>query len=399
MTGLWKPVTEADVLEGIKNGSIKETHFMELKQQARPEAIAQTIASLAIDGGLFILGVAEEKDESGIKRLVPKPLALDGISERVDQVSRNSIDPPMTVRSYAIASEFEEDRGYLVIEVEQSHEAPHMADNKYYGRGETSKHPLSDNEVLRHHALRQQQSNRGIELLDIELKRDYLTPSQSRFGHIYLIAEPLAPVSQSGLARLQESHEIKSIINSSHPDAPYISLAPSSASETKQRANGTAFVSRAAAGDGRKPNPAIDDQAARELALLDVEVTNGGGIRVYLGCGTVAKRDFQYIDDELVVAYTLGLAEWIRELSQEMSYRGPWILGLRVTKTRGKRAASQADMLPSRGGALDDDDYTRVTTATSRQIQDESAAVVKTLVGDLIRVLGSDYLPWYQKIS
>lgn len=372
---------------------------MEVKRDGRPEAIAQTIASLAIDGGLFIIGIAEEKDESGTKRLIPKPLGLEGLSEKVDQIARNSIDPPMTVRSYAIASETEENLGYFVIDVEPSPEAPHMAYNKYYGRGETTKHALSNNEVLRHHALRQQQGNRGMELLDIELDRDYLKPSQSRFGHIYFIAEPLAPVSQSGLARLQETREIKTIINTSHPDAPWISLAPSSASATKQRGNGIAFVSRAADGDGRQPNPEVNDQALREASLLDVEVTSGGGIRVYLGCGTVQKRDSEYIDDELVVAYTLSLVEWVRELSQEMSYNGPWILGARVTKTRGKRSASLAGMMHSHGGALDDDDYTRVTTATTRQVQDESTSVAKTLFGDLIRVLGSGNQPWYQKIS
>jgi hypothetical protein len=68
---MWQPASEAHIVEGIRSGALSESHYVEVKEQARNEQIAQTLASFAIDGGMFIIGIAEVKEGNGSKRPFP----------------------------------------------------------------------------------------------------------------------------------------------------------------------------------------------------------------------------------------------------------------------------------------------------------------------------------------
>jgi hypothetical protein len=391
MTTRWTPQTEQDITAGIQTGTIRETHHMEVKATARNEAIAITIASLAIDGGTLILGI-EEIEDGGRKRLSPKPVELAGQPERVDAVARNSIDPPMTVHTLEIPSEAEPTLGYLVIDIDPSPVAPHMANGAYYGRGETSRHKLSDREVRRYHQLRQTQDDLATRLLDQEEARDYLTPEQSRQGHLYLVAEPLGRIPAAGLEFLRKPREVRDVIKSGSGNmGSDTGLHPAEAGTIRERDAGTAFITEQADGPGRTPNAARYAQSFWEAGLLDIEVQRTGGIRVYLSTATEPHQDGEFlVRDGVIVTYARHLIAWLNGMAPKTGYNGHWALGLRATRLRGHRSEFRTSLARyGTAGAMDTDRYSRVTVASTRDMQDRPEDVVAALVGDLLRVLGT----------
>lgn len=392
MTARWTPQTEQDITNGIQTGTIRETHHMEVKATARNEAIAITLASLAIDGGTFILGIEEILEDGGRKRFSLKPLELAGAPERVDSIARNSIDPPIAVHSLEIPSETDPALGYLVIDVDPSPVAPHMANGSYYGRGESSRHKLSDGEVLRYHQLRRNQEDLGSRLLDLEEARDYLTPEQSRQGHLYLVAEPLGRIPATGLQFLRKPWEVREIIRSGSGNlGSDPGLHPTEASSVRERDAGTAFITEQADGPGRTPNAARYPQGSWEAGLLDIEVQQGGGIRVYLSTATAPHQDGEYlVRDGVIVTYARHLIAWLTDMAPKTGYNGHWALGLRANRLRGHRSNFRTNLARyGTAGTLDTNRYSRTTVASTRDIQDRPEAVAAALVGDLLRVLGT----------
>lgn len=391
MTTPWIPENEQDIISGIQNGTIRETHRMEVKATARPDTIAITIASLAIDGGTFILGI-EEITEDGRKRLSPKPLDLTGLPEKVDVIARNSIDPPMAVHSRQIPSLKETGLGFLVIEVDPSPAAPHMANGSYYGRGETSRHKLSDQDVLRYHQLRIRQAEQADALLDQEEERDYLTQRQSARGHLYLVAEPLGRMPAAGQTFLRNAQEVSNVLrNSSRSVYPNAGPYPRDAVYIQERNAGFAFVTSQANGPGRKPNAVDHAQRAWEPHMLDIEVQRSGGIRVYQSSATVPyDNDTQVVRDAMMLEYSRNLIAWLAALEPHTQYNGHWALGIRATRLRSLRSLLKADAPPhEQPGGMDTDTYSRTTIASTRDIQERPETVVAALVGDLLRVLGT----------
>ncbi|MGR0160786.1 AlbA family DNA-binding domain-containing protein [Paenarthrobacter nitroguajacolicus] len=392
MSTLWKPTTEQDIKNGIARGVLRETHYIEVKATARNEQIAQTLASFAIDGGLFIIGIAEETDGRGNKRLTPKPCQLEGELERVDGIARNSIEPPLPVRTTLIPLEEDAASGYVVISVAASPLAPHMASGKYYGRGDASRHSLSDAEVLRHHERRQRQAELGTQLLDEAEDKDYLAPEQRKQGHIYLVAEPLLPVGSTAKAAfLDDENAIKKLLRSGgdkcQNNLTDLFPTPLDAFHIMQRASSISVVTRDATGPGRSL-----DEDGTESGLLDIELTHSGGMRILLGRGTeqVGYSEEFAVVEGLAVAYTQRLVFWVARLAETYSYQSTWTLGLRMNGIRGLRSYTGAtDPRLSRAhGSMERDEYSRVCTVASAEIHESPETVVSSLVGRLLKVLG-----------
>jgi hypothetical protein len=67
------------------------------------------------------------------------------LADRVDQVARDKVQPPLVVRSQEVS-----DRpgwGCLLVHVPPSAQAPHMVDYVYYGRGDRANVRLGDEQV------------------------------------------------------------------------------------------------------------------------------------------------------------------------------------------------------------------------------------------------------------
>lgn len=391
MINRWEPSSEEQILDSIAAGTLRESHYLEVKQSANNSSIAATLASLAIDGGTFILGIEEVADAQKNKMLKPKPFITEGWPERIDQIARNSIEPPLTVRTAIISSAQEPSHGYAVVTVQPSPLAPHMAGGKYYGRGEASKHALGDAEVIRHHQARQQRSDLGAKLLQEEQERDYLPADQQTLGHIYIVAEPLMPTNEALLEDALENGLLYEIVTQGSHKAANVSPGPERASNKLARSRGTAFVSYEALGPGRTPNPEANANTV-ESKLLDVEVTHGGGLRVYLGQGTALWTPEQaVILDSLAVAYMQHLMAWMSRLAEALNYGGAWVVGIRATGLRGLKSSRSLEFgSGNRYGAMDSDTYQRVTTVTLAEVQDAPNATVRSIIGNYLRALGTE---------
>jgi hypothetical protein len=165
--------SEADLQVAASEGLLVENHFLELKREIPPgkgnnQELAADLASLAVDGGTIMVGVAQRENDA--PALVPQP--LDGMRERIAEVARTIPDPPLPVTVDRLPSAGDDAIGYLVIHVPASPNAPHMVGCRYWGRGDATKFVLSDPEVRRLHALHRDDEAEADAMIRAEIDRD-----------------------------------------------------------------------------------------------------------------------------------------------------------------------------------------------------------------------------------
>lgn len=403
----WQPQDEAALDAALQDGVLDENHYRDVKRSigdtpsARKET-ARDLASFAINGGVLIVGVHEDKAAQTFS-LAPQPLA--GLPERIEQVAATAIDPPLFVACRSIASSSEAGTGYVIVDVPPSPSAPHMVEGVYFGRGDKTKIRLSDADVLRYHGLREAEESIGYRLLDAEVARDPVERANQQRGRLYLVAHPLRArrevardfvraTGQYGAADLwslvdgAEAH-IASDVRDFAPQ-------PSMAGHTVRRAEGTARVSEASSGPGRTYK--VASSWTDETDLLDIEFREDGGIRVLMGRMTDTWRQgqdggVQVIADGLAVAYALRVVIWARDLGERVGYRGPWTFGVHAHGLRGLLSSVSIDdwrRYDSDTQAYDADEYRQVTTAQHEEMLSAAGHIAYRLVGRLIRGLGSD---------
>jgi len=132
----WPPLTEEALAQAAANGMLEENHYLDLKRELKGgdsgnRDIAKDIAAFSEDGGLIIIGVDEDTKPPSLT-----PVQLANLSERIEQVGRTRVDEAVTVTTTQIPSKANPDEGYLLVHVPVSPRPPHMADNKYYARGD-----------------------------------------------------------------------------------------------------------------------------------------------------------------------------------------------------------------------------------------------------------------------
>jgi hypothetical protein len=158
------PLDYTGLLDAIHRGEFPaERHWLDFKRElyARPtangapakvkpkrevhEELARDLASLSVRGGYLIFGVEEDKASHTFTVVdMPLPAHLD---QTVDQVARDFIDPPLLAAPTLLTNPGNPGHGMMVIEVAESPDTPHMVGGIYYGRTETGKVKLTDEEV------------------------------------------------------------------------------------------------------------------------------------------------------------------------------------------------------------------------------------------------------------
>lgn len=121
----WHPTSEADIQKVIGDGLLGETHYLDCKQEIASKAdnkeTGRDLASFAIDGGMLLIGVAEDKANRTFT-LLPQPLR--NLAEKVENIAVTIIDPPLHVIPHEIKAEADSSKGYLLVEVRPSPHAP-----------------------------------------------------------------------------------------------------------------------------------------------------------------------------------------------------------------------------------------------------------------------------------
>ncbi|MEW2267737.1 ATP-binding protein [Streptomyces sp. NPDC047853] len=402
----WMPKTEADLQAAIDGGLFEESHHLDLKKapsgKSDNKELARDLSSFAVDGGTLIIGVHENK-EARTFELDAQP--LNGLAEKIEQVARSIPDPPLTVLTQEIPAADAEGVGYLLVHIPASPVAPHMVDNRYFGRGDKTKYQMGDAEVVALHARRRNIEADTLTLLHKEMDEDPLRHVGSQ-SHLFLVAQPTAGrrdmcLSITGapdwnmrlttmIRRIQASQNL-------HP-ALAIGFDPnlSHAHQGHRRARGVALSS-----PNLKPDRThAADGSWGEEHVLEIQLFEDGGLRLFmtrLSTG-IEPRQYQSQDEEEQVLFDDGavlhtryMLELIRLVSDEVGYHGNWALAVGANRLRGRRRYSGQSHWPS-NDRYSADTYEESTEATRAELSGAPGTVTRRLLGPLLRSLGSEQL-------
>lgn len=397
--GLWLPTTEAELLEGLTLGLIPEGHFIDFKRElgatpgARKET-AQDIASFAIDGGVLVVGVAEENG-----RFEPTPLPVSNLSERAEQIAQNRPDPGLSVRTHIISAAADQSLGYLVVHVPASPGAPHMVDGRYWGRSERTKRPLSNDEVVRLHGRRTNETAELDRALRIEQERQ---PQPVIGARMFLIAHPLHAAPHAGRAYARgKPAALRGLLAEGENAIPESARGSYPTSDEvhrfERRANGIAATNL---GPGRA---GLEEWSAREA--LDVEVHYTGDIRAVISFLSVVEEHHRVPEgialfrDAAALAWSHRLIAWARLIGDRIAYNGAWGFGVLLTGLTGTRAMppmyDEGRLRLPLGASIahapvyDADEFRGIAIANRVEIDDEPSAIVDRMTGDLLHSFGS----------
>ena len=146
-----RPATLDALRAQLAAGALRESRHLEFKRELPDNRqLAKQFAGFAVAGGGLVIGVAEA--DSGLE---VSPVDCGNARERVEQVARDTPDPPVHVESY-ILGEDASGQGVLWIEIPASPHLLHQVDGTYYERGDTQTRPMRDADVADRMALREE---------------------------------------------------------------------------------------------------------------------------------------------------------------------------------------------------------------------------------------------------
>lgn len=160
---MWHPKTWTEIESLI--GVVEESPTLEFKQEI-PEnrKLAKEIAALSVDGGIVLIGVAEDKSA---KASHISAVPLNGLEEKIRQVAYSRISPPPPIELTPIPNPSDESSGVMVISVPASPSAPHYTDERFYRRHGTTVEKLSEPEVDRLYRTRRHSDGGDFSLEDV----------------------------------------------------------------------------------------------------------------------------------------------------------------------------------------------------------------------------------------
>jgi hypothetical protein len=400
----WTPKTEADLQAAVEGGLFEESHHLDLKKAPNSKGdnkeLARDLASFAVDGGTLVIGVREDKDS---RTFALAPQLLNGLPEKVEQVARTIPDPPLTILTEEISAAADDGTGYLIVHIPVSPVAPHMVDNRYFGRGDKTKYQMGDAEVVALHARRRSTEADTLTLLRKEMDEDPLHDVGAQ-SHLFLVAQPTAgrrdvclPITGAQdwnqrlhtlITRVRESRELRAALADQgfSPDL-------GDAHRGHRRARGVARSSAGLTSDRTyAPEGRWGDEDVIELQLFE-----DGGLRLFMTRLSDGLRERRVEDSEAeqvlfdaaAVILTRHMLELIRLVSEEVGYHGNWAVAVGANRLRGRRRYSGVSHFPS-NHRYSADTYEESTGATLAELREAQGTVTRRLLGPLLRSLDSE---------
>lgn len=192
---MWIPETIEVFEAAVASGLFEERHDFDAKRElpANNKELAKDIAAMSTDGGTLVFGIGE--DENGAPRVLV-PIELKGVAEKIDQIAQQSVSGTLRPRFTHLRLEGEDEgRGYLVVTIPASEEAPHQVtvggDRRFYGRSDTGNRILSEPEVARLYERRQSQAvDREQLLAECIAQSPFGQPTDGEQGFLQAFANP-----------------------------------------------------------------------------------------------------------------------------------------------------------------------------------------------------------------
>lgn len=383
---LWRPTTEAELQAAASSGLLEETHHLDLKRElARSESgnkgLAKDLAAFAIDGGTILIGVDEDTSPP---RLWPVELA--GLPERIEQIASLRVDEALRISTTAIESSADTSKGYVVVRVDPSARAPHMADGRYYGRGDKTNRQLPHAEVLRLH------ERQLAARTDLRATARTLLTELGSFPLMVAVAEPLGGDDEL-LVALSAAH---------HWEAALLELVRAAAVREHQQfapslADASGFARRAggvAITTGMRRGGRFDGSGgAAELSFEE------SGRLVLASERAVAPWSFQNVSpqppdavvvlDVLVVGHLDLLVRQAAVVAQKYGFTGSWRFAVALNGLKGAAALTLVQNSFERTGLVyTEPSYDRAVEASFLDLTHNPTAIVESLAAPLLRSLG-----------
>jgi hypothetical protein len=396
------PLTYRELAAALQAGVFpRERSWIDFKRRLYPESaagdgaarervsleLAKDLASMAVLGGYLVYGVKEDKAKHLFE--VDDMQLPVGLHETVDAVARDKITPPLNVVPTLVPSPETTSTGFLVVEVPQSPDAPHMADSIYWGRSETGKVRLADEQVERLMRARDRQSERLAEAMQGTARSDPLRMNDRGAGcHFYFTAVPATGWADmfAGYARdhasrmrlIQRCVDLQNAIRQTEPNRPDIAFAGlSGPRRTQQVAAGWLSTWDWPARDGRGRTVGVDDD---------------GPIRyINLGAFGPSTPDRPVVRDLDLMYQTRDIIRLVAALADDVGYSGSWLLGVHLDKLSGHVSqVSSPYGFPADLGSWDDSDYSQTTRASAVEIRENPTLITDQLMRPLMRGLGTE---------
>jgi hypothetical protein len=399
----WLPDSEDRLREMLNQGLLFEWHAVDFKREldhgrGANKEHARDMAQFAIDGGVLIIGVDDNDKTKPPQR---SPVELEGLPERLDQIAHTLIDEPLHVRTQSIDAPGQPGKGYILVMVPPSPSAPHMVDGKYYGRGDTTKHVLSDAEVQRLHQLALRRQHDVQDLLQEQVRLDPWPAELRRYAHLFGVAQPVTARRDLLQQVLKDPQGWQQFIQNKirsgtagqplqygwWPDLPKLN-------DISRRARAWALSSPGIS-PGRKVVPAesIDpDRFQREeMHLLDLEIREDGGLRLFCGHASDTAgplNNIQCAVEPVILGLTKRLVLTASTVAETALYLGQWDFGIAVTGLRDHISWLLMQRIGWERTPYSDDDYRETARVTYERLVKDPDSVVEELTGPLNRALG-----------
>lgn len=381
--------TWEDVVGAAVAGVLDETQWVELKEAVPASSkpanleLARDLASLSLDGGLIIIGVADAGGTAG----QVTGTDLIGLETRIAQVATGRVNPPLTVLTDVIRKPGETDVGLLMVTVPASEAAPHMVDERYWGRGAHGKRVLSDDEIRRVMVDRQSRAAGFSERLQ-NAPTNLDPPDLGSLGRLYLRLEPAA-VPAEPLGQALAGQHLRQITAPGLTFRPQWSPLLESLDYAVPHPEGIAAAST--------PPGANGDGVDYIFALLADDGTVQVSAPAIRPHGQAVDAPGKILPGQLLETMhgTLAVAGYLA--SEHTGYQGPWRAGVLITGLRGVLATqSSSDAGVRRYSPYPSEDYAATTATTTREMIEETSSVVNRLSARVLRGLGvaSRFLPY-----
>lgn len=385
--GPGRPSTLLDTWDNVRaaadGGLLEENQWCELKEQLGPSnkavntELARDLASLSVHGGVIIFGVRDKTyDVVGCE--------TDGLRDRISQVAAMRISPPL-VPVISDAIEGPEGSNLLVVSVPPSPLAPHMVDERYYGRSVDGKRVLSDPEVRTLILARDQRTYGFVERLEALAQNDpvdqMVEGAPTGHGHALFLAEPCSPVPADPVGRDVLVQLLVHLENGRRGGAPLIRGCTNPGNDPDGVSLRTGY-------DKVRPEYEHGEAHVSVHENFTITAVSGGATRLL---------EDRSGDSRLVALtgtmtlFTAQFLEAIREISLSKGYQGQWQIGVHLTRLRG--AAASEDIFSGRPPPFPRDSSThqlviQPTAWEGPQPEIEDAAVA--LLAKYLRGLGRD---------
>ena len=386
-TPQWLPRTVDELRGAAESGAFTERHYCDIKRvldkgEKGNRSLAIDLAAFAIDGGVVVVGLDEGQSPPALS-----PNLIRGAKERIDQVARSRIDPPLAVTVHEIAAD-DAGQGFLVIVVPASPAAPHMVEGRYRGRSDTTNTILSDPEVRRVRALRAEALRSIHQVLKGEIDRDPVPQEAREQAHLFVVAQPAyadPEMLQRALGSTWREWIAQEVLNVPRLDQEWSPDFREVQHRVHRSPDGWTATSL-------QPGRVTGD-AVRENHLLDLEIREDGGVRLFCGraSDTFARshgsEGRKVILEVIVAGLAIRVVRAARLVSEKGGYVGNWDLGLAITGIRHTYSYAVASTILADPLPYAADSYVQTTSATFAELMADPDAIVERLFGRLNRGL------------